>query len=89
MKGRNGALNNLIKGLAANTILPDELIVLLMNEPERRHPDAPFLIIQLSFSPGEDLPLAAARNFAASIATGEWLIFLDVDCITSSLIVET
>jgi len=89
VKGRAGALNNLIKGLAANTILADELVIVFMNEPERNLPDTPFIIKQFSFSHREDLPLAAARNFAAKNAAGDRLIFLDVDCIPSSLLVET
>ena len=38
-------------------------------------------------SPGEPMPLAAARNRAAAAASGELLVFLDVDCIPSPTLV--
>ncbi len=37
-----------------------------------------------SSSAGDQLPLAAARNAAARAATGEALVFLDMDCIPSA-----
>jgi len=88
VKGRHEALENLIKGLAKNTLLPNELIIVLMNEAERELPNAPFPIRQLVFSHEANLPLAAARNFAAKNASGERLIFLDVDCIPSTRLVK-
>jgi GT2 family glycosyltransferase len=35
---------------------------------------------------GDALPLAAARNLAAALASGDILLFLDVDCIVSSAV---
>ena len=60
---------------------PDELIVAHMQ------PDPPSVSDHLPFSvrfvrvDGDPMPLAQARNAAATAANGETLAFLDVDCI--------
>lgn len=85
--GREDHLANLVRGLCANTRLPDELLIAVMQPAPYRLPDAPFPVRQIML--GEDgIPLAAARNRAASEANGELLVFLDVDCIPHSRCVE-
>ncbi|KLT63765.1 galactosyltransferase-related protein [Pedobacter sp. BMA] len=89
VKGRTKALENLINGLSDNQILPDELIIVLMNESVRKLPPTAFPVKQVSFQHHHKLPLAAARNVAAANARGDLLIFLDTDCIPApDLIVE-
>ncbi|WP_375249952.1 galactosyltransferase-related protein [Sphingomonas sp.] len=87
-KGRPDHLVNVVRGLSMQTVMPSELIVAVMQEEEYRLPDAPFPIRQMRIT-GESLPLAAARNAAARAAVGEWLVFLDMDCIpTPTLIAD-
>lgn len=87
VSGREIALCNLIKGLAASTILPDELVIVFMNEPIREMPLLPFPIRCYNLIYPAHLPLAAARNLAAEKAKGDFLIFLDVDCIPSATLI--
>ncbi|RZK20907.1 MAG: hypothetical protein EOO86_02780 [Pedobacter sp.] len=89
VQGRVEALENMILGLIKSSILPDELIIVLMNEPERQLIKTPFLVRQITLWSKSTLPLAAARNLAAQNAAHPWLIFLDVDCIPAVNLVET
>ena len=50
--------------------------------PKTPLPGLPFDVTQIAVD-GEDLPLAAARNAGRNAASGERLVFLDVDCIPS------
>ncbi|EDM35932.1 hypothetical protein PBAL39_23032 [Pedobacter sp. BAL39] len=84
VKGRGTALENLLMGLSLNTVLPDEMVIVFMNEPIRVMPSMPFPVRCFQMSSEEQLPLAEARNHAAVKAAGDFLIFLDVDCIPSS-----
>lgn len=81
VRGRDGHLRNLMRGLARQTVAPLELVIAWM-QPEQAHdlPD-PGCPVRHLHVPGEPMPLAAARNRAAEAARGERLIFLDVDCI--------
>jgi len=81
VKDRHEALANLIKGLELGSMHPDELIVVFMNEHPCKLPDTSFPIITHSLLSEELLPLAKARNYAASKSNAQYLIFLDVDCI--------
>lgn len=85
--GRPGHLANLVRGLAQQTHPPGELIVGLLQEEVYELPDAPFPIRQMAV-PGGVLPLAAARNAAARLATGPGLVFLDMDCIPERTLCE-
>lgn len=81
VKNREGHLANLVRGLERAEVPPDELIVVDMGS------DRPVVVETTAFAAnvirmdGQALPLAAARNMAAAHATGEHLLFLDVDCI--------
>lgn len=81
-RNRNQHLQNLLQGLADSTDLPDECIVIHMNEPAQPLGDWPFVCEHCTYEQATvELPLAAARNAAAHKATGDVLLFLDVDCI--------
>lgn len=84
VQGRKNALENLMIGLCANTVLPDELIIVFMNEPVRELPVMTFDVRCYEIYADKHLPLAAARNLAARKASGDFLIFLDVDCIPAA-----
>lgn len=79
-KGRAEHLANVVRGLSRQTQLPAELIVAVMQDELYDLPEAPFPVRQMRVV-AEELPLAAARNAAARSATGDVLVFLDIDCI--------
>lgn len=85
--GREQHLANLVRGLARSTVLPDELVVSVMQKDRYDLPNAPFPIRQIMLG-SAGIPLAAARNRAATEADGELLVFLDVDCIPRSTCIE-
>ena len=85
-KGRPAHLQNLVLGLCRQEQSPAELIVAVMQDQEYELPAAPFPIRQIVI-PGAALPLAAARNAAARAATGDMLVFLDMDCIPAPALV--
>lgn len=81
VKNRAGHLAQLIEGLRRSTAPPFELVVVDMgSDPPATIGDLPFRarVVHLD---GGGLPLAAARNAAARAASGDYLLFLDVDCI--------
>ena len=79
---RKTHLQNLVKGLIDSSIHPDRLIVVCMNDRLPELPATSFPIDTATIETSNNyLPLAAARNKAASMATESKLIFLDVDCL--------
>jgi GT2 family glycosyltransferase len=80
VKNRRSHLENVLRALPASTVQPAEVIIVHMNE-EPYGIDSSANISQYQCTSDEPLPLAAARNMAASKATTDTLIFLDVDCI--------
>ena len=85
-KGRPDHLVNVVLGLTRQTLMPTELIVAVMQDELYVLPDAPFPIRQIQIVACE-LPLAAARNAATRVATGEVIVFLDMDCIPTPTLV--
>ena len=81
-RGRTAHLLNLIEGLRRSKVLPGELVIVDMNDVPIDAEQAPFPI-RLARLPDDRIPLAAARNLAARLSTGEKLLFLDADCIPS------
>jgi GT2 family glycosyltransferase len=79
-KGRAEHLVNVVRGLSRQTLPPAELIVAVMQDALYDLPEAPFPIRQMRIV-ADALPLAAARNAAAHAASGDTLVFLDIDCI--------
>ncbi len=82
-------LKNLVKGLTTSTVLFNELVIVTMNDELPKLPIAPFPIKTAAIKTNDSfLPLAAARNKSAEIATGNKLVFLDVDCISHPNLIE-
>mgnify|MGYP002651488490 CR=1 FL=1 len=80
--GRADHLANLVRGLSASRLLPELLVVSVLQPEPYELPPTPFPVRQLAF--GErGLSLAEGRNAAAAAAraVADKLIFLDVDCI--------
>jgi len=87
VKGRKNHLLNVLAAIEQSTRTPYDLVIVHMNEPE--YPiDSQLPIRQDSLSTTNPLPLAAARNRAASLAKGTMLLFLDVDCIPAPTCIE-
>ena len=83
-------LQNLVKGLIDSHLLPEQLVIVCMNDRLPELPQTPFALDTVTITTDDSyLPLAAARNQAAALATGSKLIFLDVDCICDRHLVET
>lgn len=78
--GRAGHLHNVVLGLSAQELPPDELVIAVMQPEPYVLPETRFPVRQLMIG-ADGIPLAAARNAAAGAASGETLVFLDVDCI--------
>ena len=80
-RGRDAHLRNVIRGLSAQSHPPEELVIGVMQEDAYVDlPDVDFPVRQIHII-DDELPLARARNAVAEAATGEVLVFLDVDCI--------
>lgn len=82
--GRTPALINLLHGLELSMLIPDEMIIIFMNEVIAELPVTKFPIRTARIDRDGYLPLAEARNLAAEQANFEHLIFLDVDCIPAT-----
>lgn len=84
VRGRADRLDNLLDGLVRQRVPPAEIVVAHM-EPAvpAALPDrvGAGIAVRHIAVPGDDMPLAAARNAAAEHAGSELLVFLDVDCI--------
>ena len=80
-RGRDEHLRNLVLGLEQQSRAPEELIIGVMQDaPYEGLPATRFPVRQIPV-PGEELPLAAARNAVARHAASDALVFLDVDCV--------
>ncbi|WP_336762532.1 glycosyltransferase [Asaia sp. VD9] len=80
-KGRAAHLANMMLGLSRQTVLPDEMIIAVMQDNlYEALPEMPFPVRQIRIKT-DRLRLAEARNKAAQVACGELLVFLDIDCI--------
>lgn len=88
--GRVDHLRNVMIGLDRQTVPPCELVIARMQAaPFEDLPQVSFPVFEIVVD-GDDhgMPLAAARNAAARRASGEILVFLDVDCIPAPGLVE-
>lgn len=80
VRNRSGHLAQLVEGLRRSERTPDELIIVDMSD-EPVTVGATGFPVRIDRFETDGLPLAAARNRAASLATHDMLVFLDVDCI--------
>jgi GT2 family glycosyltransferase len=81
VKDRPGHLAQLVEGLRRSGAVPHEVVVVDMgSDPPVEVGALPFPTRIIRRDRG-GLPLAAARNAAARAASGDALLFLDVDCI--------
>ena len=80
VRNRSAHLHQLVEGLCRSAQVPNELVIVDMSDAPVGVRPAPFPI-RIDRFETEGLPLAAARNRAASMARFEDLVFLDVDCI--------
>jgi len=78
--GRETHLANLLAGVSQSRVPPRELVIAVMQDERYDLRQASFPVRQIVLG-GGGIPLAAARNAAARAASGELLVFLDVDCI--------
>lgn len=86
---RQQHLQNLVLSLKRSQLTPEQLVVVCMNDRPPNLPATSFPIDTATINTTDGrLPLAAARNKAAEIATAEKLIFLDVDCIGDRHLIE-
>ena len=88
VRNRERHLMRLIAGLADSDTLPRELIVVDMSDEAVTLPALDCPVRRVDFKTS-DLALAAARNVGARTASGERLLFLDVDCIPRRNLVAT
>ncbi|UBH25395.1 glycosyltransferase [Micrococcus porci] len=81
---RDAHLARVLAGLERSHRRPDQVVVVFMGQPDGAVPatDLPVTVGHVAADHG--LPLATARNRAAELATGEVLVFLDVDCIPAA-----
>lgn len=81
VRDRPEHLAQLVEGLRRSDVPPDELVIADMgSDPAVIAPDAPFSV-RIVRVVENGLLLAAGRNAAACAAIGDYLLFLDVDCI--------
>jgi len=85
-KGRDVHLARLLEGLARGTP-PAECVVVEMGKEPPPLPEYGFPVRRIVLG-AEGLPLARARNAGRRAASGDNLVFLDVDCIPSNDLVE-
>lgn len=88
VRGRRDRLANLLAGLAGQMRCSDEIVIAYMQEEAFSGLPDPGCAIRSVFVDGDPMPLAAARNAAALAASGNALIFLDVDCIPGPGLVD-
>ena len=83
VKERRKQLTNLLEAVKASTILPYDIQVVCMDDPDGiAIPDGLNVSIHL-MNETHDLPLAAARNAGITATKTGNVIFIDVDCIVS------
>lgn len=82
--GSNGEhLHRMLRGVAKQRSRPREMIIIFLDGPAPDtvpDPGCPLYLHSFSDAKG-GLPVAAARNKAASLARGNLLVFLEPDCV--------
>ena len=85
---RDAHLARVLQGLERQTRRPDEVVVVFMDQPDGRVQETDLPVTVGHVAADGHLPLAAARNRAAALASAEILVFLDVDCLPADDAVE-
>lgn len=85
---RESALKNTLDGIARGKTLPEEVVIVHMNEESYCLPDYPFAIKTIYCFENSGLNLAKARNHAILHSSNDYNIFLDVDCIPADDLLE-
>lgn len=89
VRGRQVHLLNQRRGLLRSVTKPAEWVVVGMGQDVSLPSDATLPIRTSRVdAEGSELPLAKARNHAASVARNDWLVFLDVDCIPDANLID-
>lgn len=88
VRGRERHLANLIEGLNRQDRLPAELVIAVMQD-DAPDTDTAAFPVRIVHVPGDPMPLAAARNAGGAAASGDILVFLDVDCIPAPDLTQT
>lgn len=88
VKDRDDHLVNCLQSIDNNHLYVKEVVVVHMNQPTKPHlkvllPNVKLIQVGL-YDSTQELPIAKARNFGATLATSDNLFFLDVDCILDS-----
>ena len=81
---RDAHLARVLQGLERSFRRPDQVVVVFMGQSDGAVPATDLPVTVGHVPAGHGLPLAAARNKASRLATGDVLVFLDVDCIPSA-----
>ncbi|WP_248124929.1 galactosyltransferase-related protein [Micrococcus lacusdianchii] len=81
---RDAHLARVLQGLERSFRRPDQVVVVFMGQSDGAVPATDLPVTVGHVPAGHGLPLAAARNTASRLATGDVLVFLDVDCIPSA-----
>ncbi|MCT2007860.1 glycosyltransferase [Micrococcus lylae] len=85
---RDTHLARVLQALERQTRRPDEVVVVFMGQPDGQVPETDLPVTVGHVAADGHLPLAAARNRAAALASAEILMFLDVDCLPADGTVE-
>lgn len=89
VKGRRKQLSNLLNSIQFSTILPVDIQIVCMDEPDEiLIPEGLAANIHRIIST-HALPLAAARNMGIKASKTENIIFIDVDCMVSPSLFES
>jgi len=80
VRNREPHLWQMMEGLRRSAVPPDELVIVDMSD-RRITPKSATFHVRVDRIVSNRLPLAKARNRAASLARYNQLVFLDVDCI--------
>ncbi|MEM1306062.1 MAG: galactosyltransferase-related protein [Pseudomonadota bacterium] len=80
VRNRTAHLKNVLAGLSNQTAPADDIVIVWM-QPELDNVGTTDLPLRHVTVASQALPLAEARNAAAEAASGDLLVFVDVDCV--------
>lgn len=86
--GRRLHLARVLTGLAAQTRPADQVVVVAMDDGPVDPAGLEIDVVRLAPRADRGLPLAEARNAGAARSSAEQLVFLDVDCLPATDLVE-